>query len=42
MVEEEKFQWALDTLQGILDNVIDYGHITDNQKRAVSNIKEAR
>ncbi len=42
LVEDEKYQWALDTLQGILDNVIDFGHITDRQKIAVANIKGTR
>lgn len=40
-IEDPEFAWALDTLTGIRDNVSAYDNVTPNQRRAVTNIKNA-
>jgi len=37
-LNSERYDWAQDTLQGIHDNIEQYGRITANQRNAVDNI----
>ncbi|MCE5277157.1 MAG: hypothetical protein ABFD92_16640 [Planctomycetaceae bacterium] len=41
MLDEEKYEWAADTLEGIRGWVARNEHCTDKQKQAVDNIEEA-
>lgn len=41
MLSDEAYQYAADTLQGILDWVKDNKHITEKQMTAVNNIENA-
>ena len=38
MLEEEDYEFATDTLEGIRGWIVDNEHCTDNQKDAVKNI----
>lgn len=42
MLESGKFDWASDTLEGILETVEVQEHSTDGQQKAVDNIAAAR
>ena len=41
MLEEEEFEFASDTLEGIKDWIQENEHCTEAQKDAVQNIKES-
>ena len=40
MLEEEKYEYALDTLEGIKETVTQNEHCTEGQGEAVENIRE--
>jgi hypothetical protein len=42
MIDDGRYQWAEDTLEGIRETVERTRTVTDNQKRAVENITNAR
>ncbi len=42
MLEDGDYLWAADTLQGIRETVDRSGLVSDGQRRAVTNIREAR
>lgn len=41
LIEDERYEWALDALEGILERVQDSRCITANMERAVENIRAA-
>ena len=41
VIEEEEYEWALDTLEGIRDWVSNSRHCTLSQREALENIIEA-
>lgn len=42
MVEDDDFEFALKTLEGIQDWIIENQHVTENQEEAVSNIRASK
>lgn len=42
MLASGDFEWAVDTLCGIMDTVGHRGQVTEGQRRAVRNIADAR
>jgi hypothetical protein len=42
MIVEDRYQWALDTIEGIYTEVVNKKHVTDRQLTALENIRMAR
>lgn len=42
LITEDRYQFALDTLEGICEWVTDNEHVTDGQKIAIENIKASK
>ena len=41
MLEDESYDFAKETVQGILNNVLQYNNITNRQIEAIDNIRNA-
>jgi hypothetical protein len=42
LIMSDDYAWALDTLEGIRETVSRYQHVTEGQRRAIANIRDAR
>ena len=40
MMEESKYEFAMETIEGIKEWVLEHGHCTKKQKEAIKNIAE--
>lgn len=41
MLDDERYEFAIDTIEGIQDWVLDNEHCTENQETAIKNMKES-
>jgi hypothetical protein len=39
MLDNPKYQWAYDTIEGIRDNILKNGRVTEKQQSAIRNIR---
>lgn len=41
LLTDSDYSWAEETIEGIMNTITDKGHVTDNQRGAISNIEAA-
>ena len=41
LLSDSDYEWANETIDGILNTVTDRGHVTEGQRNAIENIKTA-